>query len=45
MSRDAFVCFPRVSSPSARLGLASGRAFSARELASVSPVHPWTGDT
>ena len=36
------------SSPSARLGPAggaSGRAFGARELAPVSSVHLWTGDT
>ena len=30
---------------SGRGGGVSGRAFSARELASVSSVHSWTGDT
>ena len=49
--RDAFVCFPRVflsfrlTWSSGRGGGASGRAFGARELASVSLVHSWTGDT
>ena len=51
MSRDAFVCFPRLFLPfrstwsSGRGGGASGRAFGARELASVSSVHSWTGET
>ena len=42
-------CFPRVflysrsTWSSGRGGGASGRAFSARELASVSSVHSWTG--
>ena len=38
-------CFPRVflSSRSTWSGGASGRAFGARELASVSSVHSWTG--
>ena len=49
MSRDAFVCFPRLFLPfrstwsSGRGGGASGRAFGARELAPVSSVHSWTG--
>ena len=43
-------CFPRVflssrsTWSSGRGGGASGRAFGARELASVSSVHSWTGD-
>ena len=51
MSRDAFVCFPRFFLPfrstrsSGRGGGASGRAFGVCELASVSSVHSWTGDT
>ena len=50
-SRDALVCFPRVflsfrsTWSSWRGGGASGHAFGARELASVSLVHSWTGDT
>ena len=50
-SRDALVCFPRVllsfrsTWSSGRGGGASGRAFGARVLASVSSVHSWTGDT
>ena len=49
--RDAIVCFPRVflsfrsTWSSGRSGGASRRALSARELASVSSVHSWTGDT
>ena len=44
-------CFPRVflsfrsTWSSGRGGGASGRAFGARKLASVSSVHSWTGDT
>ena len=47
--RDAIVCFPRVflsfrsTWSSGRSGGASRRALSARELASVSSVHSWTG--
>ena len=43
-------CFPRISSPPVRVlgsergGGASGRSFGARELASVSSVHSWSGD-
>ena len=43
-------CFPRVflfsrsTWSSGKGGGASGRAFGARELASVSSVHSWTGD-
>ena len=50
-SRDAFLCFPRLFLPfrstwsSGRGGGVSGRAFGARELASVSSVHSWTGET
>ena len=50
-SRDAFLCFPRLFLPfrstwsSGRGGGVSGRAFGARELASVSSVHLWTGET
>ena len=50
-SRDAFLCFPRFFLPfrstwsSGRGGGVSGRMFGARELASVSSVHSWTGDT
>ena len=49
-SRDALVLLPEglLSSlstwSSGRGGGASGRAFGARELASVSSVHSWTGD-
>ena len=49
-SWDAIVCFPRVflsfrsTWSSGRGGGASGRTFGARELASVSSVHSWTGD-
>ena len=43
------MCFPRVflssTWSSRRGGGASGRAFGASELASVSLVHSWTGDT
>ena len=45
------MCVPRVflsfrsTCSSGRGGGASGRAFGACELASVSSVHPWTGDT
>ena len=44
--RMLFFCASRgFSSPSARLGGGvSGRVFGARELASVSSVHSWTGD-
>ena len=51
MSRDAFVCFPRVflsfrsTWSSGRGGGASGPEFGACELASVSLVHSWSGDT
>ena len=50
-SWDAFLCFPRLFLPfrstwsSGRGGGVSGRAFGARELASVSSVHSWTGET
>ena len=46
-----FLRFPRIFLPfrstrsSGRGGGVSGRVFSARELASVSSVHSWTGDT
>ena len=50
-SRDALVLLPEgLSSPPARFwssgrgGGASGRSLGARELASVSSVHSWTGD-
>ena len=50
-SRDALVLLPEGFPPPARLwssgrgGGASGRAFGARELASVSSVHSWTRDS
>ena len=45
------MCFPRVflsfrsTWSNGRGGGTSGRAFGALELASVSSVHSWTGDT
>ena len=49
--RMLFLCFPRFflsfrsTWSSGRGWGVSGRVFGARELASVSSVHSWTGDT